>query len=57
MASKGTACPKCGYVFRKWGVSCPVCRYRFDDWQPTLQDIAKKHYERMMKKAEETKDE
>jgi len=31
MPEKGTACPVCGYVLRKWAVSCPKCRTRLGD--------------------------
>lgn len=28
MPERGTKCPKCGYVIRKYAISCPKCRTR-----------------------------
>lgn len=54
MPAKGSMCPKCGYVLRKWGVKCPMCRSFFEedteeDVSLALARIARKH----LKKQEE----
>jgi len=55
--AKGTACPKCGYVLRKWGVSCPQCRARFDeeaeeDVNLALAYVARKHLRKLEERRE-----
>jgi len=50
LVSRGTACPNCGYVVRKFAIRCPMCRH---DLTPpeTAGDLARRY----LKKLEERK--
>jgi len=53
MPKKGSVCPMCGYIIKKWAVQCPKCRTNLeDDVDEKLVELARKHLVRMKKKAD-----
>ena len=48
MPEKGTACPMCGYVIKKWAVQCPKCRTSLeDDVDEKLASLARKYLKKI----------